>query len=158
MTKEYEEFLAHYGVKGQKWGVRNYQNEDGSLTPEGRRRYGIIYGSQMDNIASVLKRRNLTDEHRETLKKEYADLKNLAERSHTRRTIRKAALAVGAAHLLTGGMSTKLIAKAGSLTVNGAIKAAQKFRNSKVVDDFMKKQTYRKMGAVVLGKSKYSVG
>lgn len=27
--------LKHYGIKGQKWGVRRYQNEDGSLTPEG---------------------------------------------------------------------------------------------------------------------------
>ena len=31
-TKE----LYHYGVKGQKWGIRRYQNEDGSLTKEGR--------------------------------------------------------------------------------------------------------------------------
>lgn len=31
--------LCHYGTKGQKWGVRNYQNEDGSLTEEGRKRY-----------------------------------------------------------------------------------------------------------------------
>ena len=28
----------HYGVKGQEWGVRRYQNKDGSLTPEGRKR------------------------------------------------------------------------------------------------------------------------
>lgn len=27
--------LYHHGVKGQRWGVRRYQNEDGSLTPEG---------------------------------------------------------------------------------------------------------------------------
>ena len=39
MTKEYEEYLAHYGVKGQKWGQRNYQNADGTLTEEGKRRY-----------------------------------------------------------------------------------------------------------------------
>ena len=31
--------LYHHGIKGQKWGVRNYQNEDGSLTAEGRDRY-----------------------------------------------------------------------------------------------------------------------
>lgn len=33
--------LYHWGIKGQKWGVRRFQNEDGSLTPEGKRRYGI---------------------------------------------------------------------------------------------------------------------
>ena len=33
------DFLMHYGVSGQKWGVRRYQNEDGSLTPEGKERY-----------------------------------------------------------------------------------------------------------------------
>lgn len=33
-----DEELYHYGVKGQKWGVRRYQNKDGSLTPAGRKR------------------------------------------------------------------------------------------------------------------------
>ena len=34
-----EVYLAHYGIKGQKWGVRNYQNEDGTLTEAGKSRY-----------------------------------------------------------------------------------------------------------------------
>lgn len=33
-------YLAHHGIKGQKWGERRYQNPDGSLTDEGRKRYG----------------------------------------------------------------------------------------------------------------------
>ena len=31
--------LQHWGIKGQKWGRRRYQNPDGSLTPEGKKRY-----------------------------------------------------------------------------------------------------------------------
>ena len=31
--------LLHWGIKGMKWGVRRYQNPDGSLTAEGRKRY-----------------------------------------------------------------------------------------------------------------------
>ena len=30
--------LEHHGIKGQKWGVRRYQNKDGSLTPAGKER------------------------------------------------------------------------------------------------------------------------
>lgn len=35
--KTYE--LKHHGVKGMKWGVRRYQNKDGSLTPAGKSRF-----------------------------------------------------------------------------------------------------------------------
>ena len=31
--------LAHHGILGQKWGIRRYQNKDGSLTDKGRARY-----------------------------------------------------------------------------------------------------------------------
>lgn len=33
------EELYHHGIKGQKWGIRRYQNPDGTLTEEGRKRY-----------------------------------------------------------------------------------------------------------------------
>lgn len=37
----YSDYLSHHGTKGQKWGRRQYQYEDGSLTPAGRDHYGV---------------------------------------------------------------------------------------------------------------------
>lgn len=36
-----DDHLAHFGIKGQKWGVRRFENDDGTLTEEGRERYGV---------------------------------------------------------------------------------------------------------------------
>ena len=44
---EYE--LYHHGIKGMKWGVRRYQNKDGSLTPDGLKRYRKEY-DEIKNI------------------------------------------------------------------------------------------------------------
>lgn len=32
-------YLEHHGILGQKWGIRRYQNSDGTLTAEGKKRY-----------------------------------------------------------------------------------------------------------------------
>lgn len=34
------DYLAHHGIRGQKWGVRRFENADGSLTAAGKARYG----------------------------------------------------------------------------------------------------------------------
>ena len=41
-----QEELKHYGILGQKWGIRRFQNADGTLTEEGRARYGRGNGKQ----------------------------------------------------------------------------------------------------------------
>ena len=33
------DYISHFGIKGMKWGIRRYQNKDGSLTAEGKARY-----------------------------------------------------------------------------------------------------------------------
>jgi F0F1-type ATP synthase membrane subunit c/vacuolar-type H+-ATPase subunit K len=41
-----EFYLAHHGIKGQKWGVRRWQNDDGTLTEDGKKRYGTVENYQ----------------------------------------------------------------------------------------------------------------
>lgn len=62
MKNDMRSFLMHYGIPGQKRGVRRFQTEDGELTPEGRLRYGVAerkFGSRLEakpNRLAVKKR------------------------------------------------------------------------------------------------------
>lgn len=55
--------LYHHGIKGQKWGVRRFQKEDGSLTAKGKQRY-----SDEDREAEKAARKQARDERRESAK------------------------------------------------------------------------------------------
>ena len=45
------DYLSHSGILGMRWGIRRYQNPDGTLTEEGKRRYGVgnSEGRQIEN-------------------------------------------------------------------------------------------------------------
>ena len=42
--------LYHYGVKGMRWGIRRYQNKDGSLTPAGEKRLNDYKSKESERI------------------------------------------------------------------------------------------------------------
>ena len=52
-----EDYLAHYQIKGAKHGVRRFQNLDGSLTPEGRVRYGVGEPRNKSTSATSVKKK-----------------------------------------------------------------------------------------------------
>ena len=57
------EVLEHHGIRGQKWGVRRFQNKDGTLTPAGRAREG---GSSSDNAQNAGSKKGIS---KDTIKK-----------------------------------------------------------------------------------------
>ena len=54
-------YLAHFGIKGQKWGVRRYQNADGTLTDAGINRYHKMNEKAVKRLDRIDKRINRAD-------------------------------------------------------------------------------------------------
>lgn len=76
------DYISHFGVKGMKWGIRRYQNRDGSLTPEGRKRYGRSEDSEKVQelrkkpISAMSNQELETVIRRMNLERQYRDLKS----------------------------------------------------------------------------------
>lgn len=68
---DYTSYLAHHGIKGQKWGIRRFQNPDGSLTAEGRKRRGVGGPRQSLRERFTSKKNDKTDEEKREELKQY---------------------------------------------------------------------------------------
>lgn len=60
----YNDQIWHWGVKGMKWGVRRYQNADGSLTDAGKRRYSSDIAANAKKKDNGLSKEALNDPNR----------------------------------------------------------------------------------------------
>lgn len=76
-----EDELYHWGVKGMKWGVRRFQNEDGSLTNAGQKRYDKMeaYRTKLANKAK--KKSDALREQSNEARRNVADLKRNGTKS-----------------------------------------------------------------------------
>lgn len=80
--------LRHHGIKGQKWGVRRFQNSDGSLTAAGRKRYGDGKGSSVEDYQNAIKKTKAAGESVENIRKFNNDVKRIKDPAMEKR-IRK---------------------------------------------------------------------
>lgn len=74
----YSNELQHFGIKGQKWGVRRFQKKDGSLTSAGRKRYDDdVVGEKKTSVKAKTRneqsnaeqsKKGLTDKQKTVLK------------------------------------------------------------------------------------------
>lgn len=66
--------LMHYGIKGQKWGVRRYQDEDGSLTQLGRSRLRGYDDVNDDDIYSYSDRMQKAEAYANSWERKYGSV------------------------------------------------------------------------------------
>lgn len=73
-----ENELMHWGVKGMRWGIRRYQNKDGSLTQAGKKRYDKEMG-KLKAEEKILKKRQKTQDKLNKLEAKRKKVKALRE-------------------------------------------------------------------------------
>ena len=114
-------YIAHHGILGQKWGIRRFQNKDGTLTAAGRRRYQVMTnpetGEQIKSAQFTPEQLARAKEHGYTVEDvEERDERGIEEaRAHRKRMIKIGAAVVGvaiAALLIKRGIKNRAARKA----------------------------------------------
>ena len=161
-----ESYLYHYGIAGQKWGIRRFQNEDGTLTEEGKRRYEQ-YNLLTDKQKKIFDNK-MSDRQRDRIMKKLGEGKSWSKgiwevgNEEKRKRLAVASVAALAGTYLLLPEHTQKIIK--SVIKSSGKALFRTVKNSNAVQRgslWLKKMATRrdmvKKGAVVLKKSAYSV-
>lgn len=129
-------YLAHYGIKGQKWGVRRYQNPDGSLTDAGRKKYTKKV-SKLERKAKIQEgKAAYYDDVRRSVK--YVGGASLG-------TVAGLMLSLGGVPAAAIGAGTAIGYMGGKALSNASYKAAMRHANKLASKKYAKAAEYRKL-------------
>ena len=126
-----DDYLEHHGIKGMKWGIRRFQNPDGTLTAAGKERYRSIYAGGKGKASEEFYRKAVAKDSAENFKDLASSLPMQHVLSKLRQDSRTAFTAqrdenLERARLVTDGYN-KLSQKEKDEFVNKAIQAAEKY-------------------------------
>lgn len=96
----YYDYLEHHGIKGMHWGIRRFQNTDGSLTGAGRKRYGVLDKTREKISGAVSRHKEKQLKQAKALEDAYVSKgmsrEKAAKKVETRRKIERALMIAGA--------------------------------------------------------------